>query len=433
MIFLNFKALNQDNTYYKKGVELIMGKTIIQKIISSHSKQEPIVGDIAIVDVDLVMATDTTGPLTIKAFENMGGTKVWDNEKMVLVIDHASPAPNEGIAVLHDLIRDFAEKQNIKLYDVGDGICHQLIIDNHHVKPGDLVLGADSHTCTYGAVGAFATGVGSTDLAGAMLTGQTWLKVPETIKIVLNGKLPDGVVAKDLILHIVGEIGIQGATYQAIEFTGESIETMSLDSRLTMSNMVIEMGAKAGFVDLKGLELPYEYEAVTPDPDAVYSQVLEFDVSQLEPQIAVPHSPDNVKGISELLDIPIQQAFIGSCTNGRLEDLQAAAEILKDKKVHPKVRLIIAPASRQVFQEALADGTVETLSAAGATFLPSGCGPCVGTHQGIPGNAENVASSTNRNFQGRMGNRNSNVYLGSPAFVAMAALNGKIVNPATTN
>lgn len=405
-----------------------MGQTIIEKIISNHSSEPIKVGEIAIVDVDFIMATDTTAPLTIQAFEKMGGTKIWNPNKMILVIDHASPAPNQKIGVLHTLMRNFSIKHGIKLYDVGDGICHQLMIDNHHVKPGQLVLGADSHTCTYGAIGAFATGVGSTDLAGVMLTGKTWIKVPETIKIILIGELPNGVYAKDLILHIVGTLGIQGATYQAIEFTGEAIKTMSLDSRMTIANMVIEMGAKAGFVDLDGLELPYEFTAIEADSDASYIKTIEIDVSKIEPQIAIPHSPDNVRGISEVSEIPIQQAFIGSCTNGRLEDLHVAAEILNGKKIHPQVRLIIAPASRKVFQNALADGTIEILSAAGATFLPSGCGPCVGTHLGIPGDGENIASSTNRNFQGRMGNRNSNVYLGSPAFVATAALHGKIIN-----
>lgn len=406
-----------------------MGQTIIEKIISNHSTEQVKVGEIAIVDVDLIMATDTTGPLAIQAFEKMGGTNVWDPNKIKLVIDHASPAPNQKIAVLHDLMRKFAIKHGIRLYDVGDGICHQLMIDNHHVLPGQLVLGADSHTCTYGAVGAFATGVGSTDLAGVMATGKTWLKVPETIKIVLSGQLQKGVYAKDLILHIVGIVGIQGATYQAIEFTGEVIKSMSLDSRMTMANMVIEMGAKAGFVDLEGLKLPYEFTAIEADHDANYIKTIEIDVSEIEQQIAIPHSPDNIRGISEVNEISIQQAFIGSCTNGRLEDLHVAADILKGKKIHPQVRLIIAPASRNVFQKALADGTIEILSAAGATFLPSGCGPCVGTHQGVPGNGENIVSSTNRNFQGRMGNRESNIFLGSPAFVATAALHGKIINP----
>ncbi|MEK3936771.1 3-isopropylmalate dehydratase large subunit [Sporosarcina sp. FSL W7-1349] len=406
-----------------------MGQTIIEKIISNHSDTKVHSGELTIVDVDFVMATDTTAPLTIKAFQNMGGTKIWDSSKMALIIDHASPAPNQQIASLHDLMREFAAEQNIKLYDVGEGICHQLMIEDGHAKPGQLVLGADSHTCTYGAIGTFATGVGSTDLAGVMLTGSTWVKVPTTIKVSLNGTLQLGVTAKDLILYLAGQLGIQGATYEAIEFTGNVVEEMTLDSRMTLANMVIEMGAKAGLVDTRGLQLPYEYEQIEADPDAVYSRVIDIDVSKIGPQVAVPHSPDNVMDISEVEEVEIQQAFIGSCTNGRLEDLHEAANILKGKKVHPKVRLIIAPASRQVFQDALADGTVEVLSAAGATFLPSGCGPCVGTHQGIPGNGENVASSTNRNFQGRMGNRNSNVYLGSPAFVAAAALRGKITNP----
>jgi len=422
MFFIQIKVY-----IYERVIE--MPQTIIEKIISGHSTNKVYRGEITVVDVDMVMATDTTAPLAIQAFKKMGGKKIWDSEKMVLVIDHASPAPNQAIAVLHDLMREFAAEQNIKLYDVGDGICHQLMIDNHHVRPGQIVLGADSHTCTYGAVGAFSTGVGSTDLAGAMLTGSTWVKVPETIKIELNGNLQKGVSAKDIILHLVGKLGIQGATYQAIEFSGETVKAMSLDSRMTLANMVIEMGAKAGLVDMKGLELPYDYEIVEPDPEAVYSKILHVDVSEIEPQIAAPHSPDNIKSISEYEGLPIHQAFIGSCTNGRLEDLHAAAEIVKGKKINPNVRFIIAPASRKVYIDALADGTAQTLAEAGATFLPSGCGPCVGTHQGIPGDGENVASSTNRNFRGRMGNPNSFVYLGSPSFVAASALTGKITNP----
>lgn len=345
-----------------------MGQTIIEKIISNHSDTKVHSGELTIVDVDFVMATDTTAPLTIKAFQNMGGTKIWDSSKMALIIDHASPAPNQQIASLHDLMREFAAEQNIKLYDVGEGICHQLMIEDGHAKPGQLVLGADSHTCTYGAIGTFATGVGSTDLAGVMLTGSTWVKVPTTIKVSLNGTLQLGVTAKDLILYLAGQLGIQGATYEAIEFTGNVVEEMTLDSRMTLANMVIEMGAKAGLVDTRGLQLPYEYEQIEADPDAVYSRVIDIDVSKIGPQVAVPHSPDNVMDISEVEEVEIQQAFIGSCTNGRLEDLHEAANILKGKKVHPKVRLIIAPASRQVFQDALADGTVEVLSAAGATF-----------------------------------------------------------------
>lgn len=410
-----------------------MGKTVIEKIISNHAPTEVSSGDLTVVDVDMVMATDTTAPLTIQAFKKMGGEKVWDPSKMFLVIDHASPAPNQAIAILHDLMRDFAKEQNIKLYDVGEGICHQIMMDNHHARPGQLILGADSHTCTYGAVGAFSTGVGSTDLAGAMLTGNTWLKVPETIKVNLNGSLRKGVVAKDIILHLVGILGIQGATYQAIEFTGQAVKSMTLDSRMTLANMVIEMGAKAGLVDTDGLDLPYEFDEIKADEDASYVRTIDIDVSTIETQIALPHSPDNIRPISEAVGVPIQQAFIGSCTNGRLEDLHAAAKILDGKKVHPDVRFIIAPASREVYLKALKDGTAETLTRAGATFISSGCGPCVGTHQGVPGNDEAVASSTNRNFKGRMGNPNSDVYLGSPAFVAASALNGKITDPKEFN
>ncbi|KZE38829.1 3-isopropylmalate dehydratase large subunit [Bhargavaea cecembensis] len=408
-----------------------MGQTIIEKIISKHAGKPVIKNEIAIVSVDGVMASDTTAPLAIKAFREMGGKKVWDSDKAFLVIDHASPAPNERIANLHSMMRDFANEQGIKLYDVGEGICHQLMVENGHVKPGQLFLGADSHTCTYGALGAFATGVGSTDLAGTMLTGKTWLKVPATIKIIFEGRFPQGTSAKDLILHVVGMVGIEGATYKAVEFTGPALEDLSLSSRMTIANMTIEMGGKAGFVDTTGLELPYSFEDIKPDADAVYEKVITVDVSALQPTVAVPHSPDNVAPIQDVVGTPIHQAFIGSCTNGRLEDLHAAAEILKGKKIHEQVRFIIGPASQEVFNEALSDGTVEILSKAGVKFIPSGCGPCVGTHQGIPGKGENVISATNRNFQGRMGNRDSQIYLGSPATVALSALHGKITDPST--
>ncbi|OLO27868.1 3-isopropylmalate dehydratase large subunit [Alkalihalophilus pseudofirmus] len=410
-----------------------MSQTVIEKIISAHSDSPVYQGEIAVVNVDCVMASDTTAPLTIKAFEEMGGQKVWDDQKVVLVIDHAAPAPNERIANLHMMMREFAKKQNVRMYDVGDGICHQLMVENNHVKPGDLVLGADSHTCTYGALGAFATGVGSTDLAGVLLTGKTWVKVPETIKIELKGKLQPGISAKDLILHLVGQLGIEGATYKAIEYTGEAIEALTLASRMTIANMSIEMGAKAGLVSTKGLQLDYDFEQLEADSNAKYDQVFEFDVSNLEPQISIPHSPDDVKPISAVVDIPIQQAFLGSCTNGRLEDLHEAANILRGKKIHQDVRMLIAPASKDVYFQALKDGTVETLTAAGGTFLTSGCGPCVGTHLGVPGKDEGVISSSNRNFRGRMGNPESKVYLGSPAVVAASALYGKLTDPRKVN
>ncbi|MGE8006880.1 3-isopropylmalate dehydratase large subunit [Lysinibacillus sp. NPDC093216] len=406
-----------------------MRQTIIEKIVSLHANKVVFASELTVVNVDFLMASDTTAPLAINAFKNMGGVQIFDASKMALVIDHASPAPNQRIASLHDMMREFANEHNVKLYDVGDGICHQLMIENEHAKPGQLILGADSHTCTYGAIGAFSTGVGSTDLAGAMLTGQTWIKVPETILININGSLQPGVSAKDIVLYVVGIVGIQGATYDAIEYAGSTMVGLSLDSRMTIASMSIEMGAKAGFIHTTGLQLPYAFEHVLPDANATYKSVIDIDASQITSQVAVPHSPDNVKSIDEIEEIEINQAFIGSCTNGRLEDLQTAANILKGKHIHPSVRLIIAPASRKVFLDAVKDGTVEILTNAGATFLPSGCGPCVGTHLGVPGNNEVIVSSTNRNFQGRMGNRESNIYLGSPAFVATTALHGKIRNP----
>ncbi|MEM7117375.1 MAG: aconitase/3-isopropylmalate dehydratase large subunit family protein, partial [Chloroflexota bacterium] len=324
--------------------------------------------------------------------------------------------------------RKFAAEMGCHFYDVGEGICHQLMVENDHVRPGDIFTGADSHTPTYGALGALALGMGSTDLAGVLLTCKTWLKVPETVKIVLNGMLPAEVSAKDVILSLVGKLGIAGATYEAVEFTGTAVSTFTLASRMTLANMVAEMGAKAGLVDTTGLQLPYDYDPIQPDPNANYRAVYEFDVSTLRPQVALPHSPDKVVDIDAALGQKIDMAFIGSCTNARLEDLQAAASVLRGKKISPHVRLLIAPASKQVFQAALCDGTIATLSKAGATFITSGCGPCVGTHQGVPGNGETIISSTNRNFQGRMGNPRANIYLASPAVVAAAALAGEIVD-----
>ncbi|MDM5336624.1 3-isopropylmalate dehydratase large subunit [Fictibacillus enclensis] len=396
------------------------GQTMAEKILSHHSGQEVWAGDLTIVNVDQVMASDTTAPLTIKAFQEMNGEQVWDSEKIVFVIDHAAPSPNERISNLHTMMREFAKDQNIKLYDVGEGICHQLMIENNHVQPGDLVLGADSHTCTYGAIGAFSSGIGSTDLAGILLTGKTWLKVPETLKVTLHGEMPAGVTSKDIILSLSGILGINGATYQAIEFTGEALDGISRDGRLTLSNMVVEIGAKAGLIPT---------EDSFPDENAKYSREIEINVSELEPQIACPHSPDNIKGISLLEDIKIDYAFLGSCTNGRLEDLHTAAEVLKGKKIADGVRMLITPASKKVYQHAILDGTAMILMEAGATITSSGCGACVGTHMGIPGNGETVISSTNRNFQGRMGNKNASIYLGSPAVVAASALYGTLTDP----
>lgn len=406
-----------------------MGQTLAEKILSRRAGREVFADELVIVDVDAAMASDTTAPLAIQAFERMGGTRVFNPERTYMVIDHAAPAPNERISNLHEMMRKFAREQDCVLYDVGDGICHQLIVENQHVKPGEVFLGADSHTCSYGALGAFATGVGSTDLAAVLRTGKTWLKVPRTIKVEITGKLRPGVEAKDLTLFLVGQLGIAGATYQAVEFCGEGVSSLSMGGRFTLANMAIEMGAKVGLVHPEGLDLPYEYEALKPDEDANYVRTLRYDAGQMLPVVSTPGSPDNVAALSEHEGTEVQYCFIGTCVNGRLEDLHTAARVLGGERVAPGVRLVIAPASREVFLQAVTDGTVETLTRAGATFIPSGCGPCVGTHNGVPGNGETVISTGNRNFTGRMGNPKSRVFLGAPSSVAAAARTGRITDP----
>ncbi len=407
--------------------------TIAEKILSNHVGYPVKAGDLIICPVDGVMATDTTGPLAIQAFREMGGKQVFDKSKCVLVLDHAVPPPNERIANLHKMMRAFAKEQGIKLFEIGEGICHQVMVEHEFVKPGDVFIGADSHTPTYGALNAFACGVGSTDLAATMMTGQIWLKVPESIKIVCSGKLQEGVSAKDLILFLVGQLTISGATYQSIEFAGEAFEDMTLASRMTIANMVAEMGGKTGIVHPKGLLLDYDFEVIEPDENAVYLQTFEFDVSGLEAQISAPESPDNVGNISQWEGTEIDYAFIGTCCNGRLEDLQAAAAVLKGKRIKEGVRFLIAPASKSTLLDAMNDGTLQILIEAGASIITPGCGPCVGTHQGVPGNDEVVISAANRNFKGRMGNPNSNIYLAAPATVAASALNGKITSSANAS
>lgn len=405
-------------------------QTISEKILSSRAGYPVYQGELAVVKVDGIMATDTTAPFAIQAFREMNGKKVWDSSKMALIIDHAAPAPTEKIANLHNLMREFALEQNIELYDIGEGICHQVMMENRYARPGDIFVGADSHTCTLGAVNCFATGVGSTDLAAVMLTGKIWLKVPKSIKVEFKGKLQKGVTAKDLILYTVGKLSISGATYQAIEYGGEALENLSLASRMTIANMSAEMGAKTGIVHPAGLQLDYAFEPIYPDERAAYTQVISFDISDLQPQISLPELPDNVSNIDKALGTKITYAFIGTCTNGRLEDLKMAAHILKGKKIHPGVRFIIVPASKSVFLDALKDGTIQTLTEAGVTFGTSSCGPCVGAHAGVPGDGEVVISSANRNFRGRMGNPKSQIYLAAPATVAASALTGEITNPA---
>jgi 3-isopropylmalate/(R)-2-methylmalate dehydratase large subunit len=402
------------------------GLTISEKILSQHTGYTVRAGELCIVPVDGCMATDTTAPMAIKAFKEMGGVRLAHAAKFHLIIDHAAPAPNERIANLHTMMRQFAAEQGCALFDIGSGICHQVMVDHQKVKPGDIFMGADSHTPTYGALNAFACGVGSTDLAAVMLTGKTWLKVPSTIRVVCNGELQQGVSGKDLVLAIVKKLTISGATYQAIEYEGSAMEALSLSQRMAVCNMSAEMGAKTGIVNPAGLKGYDAASLVYPDADAVYSQTIEIDASALVPQIAIPHAPDDVHAVHAYTGTKITYAFIGTCTNGRLDDLQAAARILKGKQLAPGVRMVVAPASRQVLIDALADGTIQSLVEAGATIINSGCGPCVGSHEGVPGDGEVVISAANRNFKGRMGNPNAQIYLASPATVAASALHGYI-------
>ena len=399
-----------------------MGKTVAEKILSAHCNGDVRAGDIAICEVDFLMATDTTAPIAIRAFREMGGKEVVRPENVAFVIDHAAPCPTQKIAQLHAFMREFAARQSIVLYDVGEGICHQLVAESGRIRPGDLAVGADSHTCTYGAQGALATGVGSTELAAAMLTGKVWLKVPESFRINFNGQLPAGVYAKDLVLYLVGRLGCDGATYKSLEFYGAPLEAMPLADKLTICNMVVEAGAKNGIICDSTTGMRH-------DPGAHFAEEFDIDLSALEPYVAVPHSVDNARRVSELGSVEIQQGFIGSCTNGRIEDLRAAAEILAGRKVAAGVRLYIIPASKRVFLQAIREGLVEALTEAGGVFITTGCGPCVGTHNGIPGDGDTVISSSNRNFRGRMGNNQALVYLASPATVAASVLHGRITDP----
>lgn len=413
-----------------------MGMTLAEAILSKKAGRPVKAGEIVLVDLDFMMGQDGTSPLAIKAFREMGATRVFDPQKIAFVIDHSSPSPNHGVSQLHDMMRKFARETGIILYDIGEGVCHQLLPERGHVVPGDVVIGADSHTCTYGALGAFATGVGSTDLAAAMISGKTWFRVPETIKVVLNGDLPNGVYAKDIFLELARILTADGATYKALEYHGSTIESLNMEARFTIANMAIEVGAKVGLFIPDETSIKYakehsgrDFTPIYPDPDAEYESVVEIDVSKLTPRIAAPHRVDNVMPVEELEGTPVQQAFIGTCTNGRFEDLEIAAKILAGKRVHPDTRLIIAPASKYVLKKAVETGVFEALLEAGAVFVTPGCGACVGTHNGIPADGENVISTANRNFKGRMGNPNAFIYLASPATVAASALEGKIADP----
>ena len=386
------------------------------------------------------MIHDLTGPLAVKSFEKIGIKRVWNNQKIIVILDHQVPAESIKAAELHKTMRNFAKNQKLKIYDVGKGgICHQVLPENGHVLPGKIILGADSHTCTHGAFGAFATGIGSTEAAAVMATGKIWLKVPKTIKINVKGKFKKFVTPKDLILFIVGKIGAGGGIYNSIEFSGPTITTMSMAGRMTLCNMAVEMGAKNGIIEpdkttkkfLEGRTKQTEkaFEIFKSDIDTPYEKIVNIDVTDLEPQIACSPSVDNIKGISQVEDIQINQAFIGSCTNGRIEDLRIAAKILKGKRVKDDVRTLVIPASQEVYSQALTEGLVEIFTDSGAFVCGATCGPCLGGHIGLLAKGEVCVSTSNRNFIGRMGSKEAKVYLASPATVAASSITGKISDP----
>lgn len=413
-----------------------MGYTIVEKILAEKSGMKATAGRLVVADVDVIMAHDSLGPMAIDALAEMGKIGAPYPDKIRFMTDHLVPAPARNYAQMQKQARDFAAECGIRYYGAGDGICHQLLAE-WEVRPGQIVIGTDSHTCMGGALNAFATGVGSTDVAAAMATGQLWFKVPETILVQFQGILPTGVFAKDLVLFLAGQITEDGANYKVLELRGETISSLSVASRLTISNMAVEMGAKAGIMEadestrqwLLRREPGGSFQSVEADAGAVYRQTVEFRVDRLEPQIAKPHKVDNVVPLREVAGTPIHEVVIGTCTNGRLEDLEVAADILKDKKIAPDMRLIVIPASRSILLEAMDKGVMQILVEAGAVVLPPGCGPCVGVHGGVPADGENVLSTANRNFKGRMGNPNANIFLGSPASAAAAALEGKITDP----
>ena len=413
-----------------------MGYTIAEKILSEKSGMEAKAGQLVVADIDVIMAHDSLGPMALEALAEIGEFAIPHPERICFMADHLVPPPARNHAHLQKQMRDFAKQWGIRQYRSGEGICHQLLVEKE-VRPGQLVIGTDSHTCMAGAMNALATGVGSTDVAAAMATGQLWFKVPETVRIILQGTLPPGVFAKDLILFLIGKFTQEGANYQAVELTGETISSLSMGSRFTICNMGIEMGAKAAMMEtdeatrqwLLKYGGPKPIKPVTPDAAAVYSRTLEFQVGALEPQIAKPHQVDNVVPLREIAGTPIQEVVIGTCTNGRMEDLEIAATLLKGKQVAADTALIVIPASRSVLLEAMGKGVMQTLVEAGAVVIAPGCGPCVGVHGGIPADGENVLSTANRNFKGRMGNPNANIFLGSPAAAAAAALEGRIADP----
>jgi len=413
-----------------------MGKTLAEKILTAKSQTEAKSGEIVVAPVDLVFLQDTTGPLAIRQFEGIGFKAVAEPEKTAIFLDHAAPSPARQISNDHILLRRFAKRAKCRIYSVGSGICHQLVAEQF-AAPGDIIVGADSHTVTAGALGAFATGLGSSDIAVAMALGKTWFRIPETFRVDLTGSFTEGVYAKDAALYLIGQLGADGATYKALEFGGESLARLTMSERLTLANMAVEAGAKVGlfpgdevtqgFLSARGRG--DSYKPLYPDDDARYERTILVNLSRLEPMVSFPHAVDNVRPVSEAKGIKVQQVFIGTCTNGRVEDLAIAAGILRGRKGHPGTRLLVAPASREVLLEAMEKGYIRSLVESGAVILPPGCAACLGLHQGVLGDGEVCLSTANRNFKGRMGSPEAEIYLASPATAAASALKGEITDP----
>ncbi len=416
-----------------------MPQTITEKILAAHASRDTVVpGELINVGIDMALANDITAPIAIDLFEESGIESVFDPERIALVPDHFVPNKDIQSAVQVQVMRSFAKKYNIKhFFELGEmGIEHALLPEQGLVLPGDVVIGADSHTCTYGALGAFATGVGSTDIAAAMITGEVWLKVPESIKLVYRGQLKKWVTGKDLILYTIGDIGVDGATYKVMEFMGDVINDFPVADRMTMANMAIEAGAKSGIISPDETTLDYirprakrPFQCYTSDPDAQYTESKTYDVSGIEPQVAFPYLPENTRGVSEVGTVPIQQAVIGSCTNGRIEDLRLAASVLNGHTINDNIRLIIIPATPTVYRQAMAEGLLEVFLSAKGIVSPPTCGPCLGGFMGILGPGERAVATTNRNFVGRMGHPSSEVYLANPAVAAASAILGRIGSP----
>lgn len=414
-----------------------MGQTFAEKILARKTGQTRTVpGQIVEVTPDVALTHDNTAPVW-EIFKEMGGVKVFAPGMHVIILDHATPAPTTKHAENHRLTREFVKEQGVEhFYDVGRGVCHQVLVEEGLALPGEVVLGSDSHTTHAGVMGALGVGIGRSEMASIWAVGQLWLRVPESLKIIVEGRLPEGVAAKDMALHVIGDLGSDGGLYMSVEWQGEAVENLSVEQRAVLSNMTAEMGAKNCYIPPDQKTFEYldgrarrAFEAVYPDPDASYSRIVTYDASAMEPMIACPHTLDNIKPLREVAGTRVHEAFLGTCTNGRLEDLAAAAEVLRGRRVAPGTRMIVIPASLEIYKAALKAGYVETFLEAGALVESPGCGPCMGNHKGVPGIGEKVVSSANRNFQGRMGTKESDVYLASPAVVAASAIAGVIAHP----